>query len=192
MQGVAACLSALILGGRRQSPDNDDSSGGTNKHARMFAGAALDLLMVLHARLPSSFNATSSASGSSGPRAAAVNGTAALSKPTAAAAAAFVTVQEEGSIAASSRRSCLGDAPATASAGRGARCEGSCRRPQPATPGLVATDAWMMILRALSLGAGSEDRTVASQALQLLTKVCRVNKPLILLISFPSKWDALL
>lgn len=37
--------------------------------------------------------------------------------------------------------------------------------------GLPAVDAWMMILRALSLGARSQERAVARHALQLLTKV---------------------
>ncbi|CAM9457727.1 unnamed protein product, partial [Ectocarpus sp. 6 AP-2014] len=52
VQGVAACLSTLILCGRRQSTEKDYTStgrgNGSGKHARMFAGAALDLLMVLH------------------------------------------------------------------------------------------------------------------------------------------------
>lgn len=190
VQGVAACLSTLILGGRRQSTDKDDTSSGsgsgTDKHARMFAGAALDLLMVLHARLPSSFKTTTSSTGgssSSSLRAAAANRTAALSKQ-AAAAAAFEAVQEEGSTAASSGRSSSAGGAATASAGRGARCDGGCRRPQGAAPGLVAPDAWMMILRALSLGAGSKDLMVASHALQLLTKVCRVDEHLFYLTHF--------
>lgn len=44
--------------------------------------------------------------------------------------------------------------------------------PEGAGTGLAATHAWVMILRALSLGARSQERAVARHALQLLTKVC--------------------
>ena len=145
MESVTACVSAFFVDCRRQSFeesfDGGGGSGSSSSHgggnACLFARAALDLLMVLHARLPCSFKGKRN-----------------RVRP----------------------REPVGDSAAgrgleAHSTGAGVGGAGGVCDTGGAGTRLLPVDAWMVILRALCLGARSAEQPVATHALQLLTKV---------------------
>lgn len=107
--------------------------------------------MVLHTRLPSSFK---SKKNNAGPR----------------APAALICLAGGDSPATGSGRDLETDNDVGVGLGVQVAAGGVCD-PGGAGTRLLAADAWMVVLRALSLGARSAEQPVATHALQLLTKV---------------------
>lgn len=204
MAGVAGCVSAFFVDRRRRhdAEDNNANPDGDSDERRrgnLFAAAALDLLMVLHARLPFGNSNNNYNSGSGGGSEGAVcrgthaNGragsvSAEATAEAAAAEAALVGASDEqlSSAAGASRRSLPVEATVSADVvdsggGGGGESKGAGAGSGRRVGG--GQDAWMVILRALSRGATSGQREVAMHALQLLTKVC-LEKPRGLLVAF--------
>lgn len=201
VEGVTACVSAFFAtdasreralsnstssgssSDRNGSSDSSGSSGSSsgrrssgsvsNGRANLFGEAALDLLMVLHARLPSSLKGSTSSSRIRKARATAGQSTVAVDNAHAAARAVTV-VNFEGeefcctSTAAQSKQTSSAEVSASVltSGVKGDSGDGCI-----SARGMPAVEAWTMIVRALSLGARSAEREVAAHALQLLTKV---------------------
>lgn len=218
VEGVTACISAFFVtdtdreeslaissdsGDSRSSGSGSKRSGtgsGSDGRASLFGEAALDLLMVLHARLPSSLKTSSSrnTSNSGSNKKKSAKTTAALpvtaaavpvdkSKATAraVAAAAESEGEEASSTAAHSGQSFPAETLPSARGVNGADGDSyaSCIPKDYAGRGIPSLEAWIMIVRALSRGARNPEREVATHALQLLTKVRRKEDELQPLIS---------
>lgn len=159
MEGVTACVSAFFVNRGSYGLSDDNDNGGVN--AKIFACAALDLLMVLHARLPS---------GCSGER----DNPSGLSEPAANAVhPEAIAVAEDGKVLAAPEASVeslsVGASQRTLEVEAGSA--GDNRVDRDSGRSIEGFDAWMVILRALSLGGRSRQEKVGMHALQLLTKV---------------------
>ena len=183
---------SAIIGGGGDSGDGGSSVGGGRSN--LFAAAALDLLMVLHARLPSAGNGAGRPRRGAGTVATEVSS--AVEGLTATASAAFAPPAAAAPASTGKFNSAVAAPPFSpadalavsagggggggggeggrgggGSGGGGGASAGSGReRIAKAVSG--GSDAWVIILRALSLGSRSGERGVAMHALQLLTKVC--------------------
>lgn len=160
--------------GKELLPSSSSSSlTFSSRPVALFAAAALDLLMVLHARLPAVFGivhdaGTMTPDKESSPAAATVTVTSIArdgSETIVGDDCPFTLggVGGVGGIGWSCRSAPSGDGKASGSVGRGEARDGE---------GDGGLGAWMVILRALSLGARTGERDVGMHALQLLTKVC--------------------
>lgn len=159
----------------------------------LFAAAALDLLMVLHARVPRSGNGDNNGGGNGNGKSkldgiAAINEStrvtgaitpaaapgalplprASSPQSTAAVATAAVATAAVATTATAQLSTGVGSAK-----GGGDRLGSDYEEGGREHGGIAAggVDAWMVILRALSLGARGGERGVRMHALQLLTKV---------------------
>ena len=189
VDGSSNSSTAIIAGGSSGGAGGGRSNSGGGGRSNLFAAAALDLLMVLHARCPSAGSGTGRARSRAGTvvEFSAVDGSTVAAA--AAAAAAATAAAATGSICSAVAGPPCSSADAVAvSAGGGGGGGGGGRggggggsnggsvggggggrgRIAKAVGG---SGAWVMILRALSLGARSGERGVARHALQLLTKV---------------------
>ncbi len=176
VEGVTACVTTFFVD-RRLSPAASGSGdrGGNDKRALLFARAALDLIMVLHARLPPSLFKTKASTSATRRKPAGMapivltasakkTGAGVVPAGRTATAVKVVAAVEEPPMAAVPGRSLPRDGSEAGCAGVGVDaaldvgCGGGC-------------SVWVMILRALSLGARSAQPAVATHALRLLTKV---------------------
>lgn len=161
MEGVTACVSAFFVDRGSYGVSDGNDNGRVN--AKLFACAALDLLMVLHARLPSGCcGGRDNPSGLSEPAANAVHPEA-------------IAVAEDGKVLASPEASVetlsVGASPRAlegeADSAKNNRVDGD----GDSGRSIEGLDAWMVILRALSLGGRSRHEEIGMHSLQLLTKV---------------------
>lgn len=172
VEGVTACVSAFFIDRGQPASENPDAyAGSTNNSSiectNLFAAAALDLIMVLHARIPSHYGSKSNA----------VTGTGVSEKIEDAAVAPVPAAKGGGATAApltaaAKKLSATAVSPLSQAGSVGIddlnRPDGSDKADGSR---LADLDAWMVILRALSLGASSRQKEVGMHALQLLTKV---------------------
>lgn len=152
--------------------DGDASVEGSERDGNIFAAAALDLLMVLHARLPSGNNSGGSSNSSS-------TDSSSSSSKSDTPASTISAVTARTAIVTRGRRanSALEVVDARRVGGSGSERLGGRSDGEDARA-MAGLDAWMVVLSALSLGAMNEESEVAMHALQLLTKVsgCKLDK----------------